>query len=483
LKGRGYCQDRSFREDRGEVMSSKYTIHTQSVPHRFEPVTRSGIIAWEEGCLKCGVCVKTMCVYGVYNNRVLDPHQMIDSIDNQCMNCLRCVQGCPRELIHKSLNPEYEVLGDPYWTPDIISRLWYQAETGKIPVSGAGYPGPFSGPGFDSMWTDMSEIVRPTRDGIHGREYISTAIDLGRTPEFLRFSKSGEIDGDEPLVMSIPLPIIMKFPAFGALSIEIIKGWAMAARRLGTLMALPQEKINGSLDNLDQWLMPVFSEGSKPVSIPKKARVIEIPWAEETEETIRDIRKLCSAALISVKIPMAEGIEEKALSLTRKGVSIMHLEGSPNGRFQDDETRYLKDGIRSVHMKLVDKGVRDNLTLLASGGISMAEHVAKSMLCGADAVFVDFPILIALECKMCWRCTEGLPCPVEIDGAPSSWVAARVVNLLGAWHNQLLEVMGAMGIRDARRLRGEAGRAMFFEDLDRATFESLGEIEEGCQLE
>ena len=26
------------------------------------------------------------------------------------------------------------------------------------------------------MWTDMSEIVRPTRDGIHGREYISTSV-------------------------------------------------------------------------------------------------------------------------------------------------------------------------------------------------------------------------------------------------------------------------------------------------------------------
>ena len=464
-------------------MPSKYSIHTQSVPHRFEPITRSGIIAWEEGCLKCAVCVKTMCIYGVYNNRGLDSRQMIESIDNHCMNCLKCVQSCPRELIHKSLNPEYEALGDPYWTPDIISRLWYQAETGKIPVSGAGYSGPFSGPGFDSMWTDMSEIVRPTRDGIHGREYISTAIDLGRTPAFLKFSKSGEIDGDEPLVMSIPLPIIMKLPAFGALSIEIIKGWAIAARRLGTLMAIPQERNNESLDNLGKWLMPVLPEVSEPVSIPKGARVTEIPWSEDLEETIRDIRKLCPGVLISVKIPMAVGMEEKALSLVRKGISIIHLEGSSNGRFVDDETRYLKDGIRSVHMKLVDERVRDNLTLLASGGLSMAEHVAKSMICGADAVFVDFPVLIALGCRMCRRCTEGLPCPLEIDAASSSWVAARVVNLLGAWHNQLLEVMGAMGIRDVRRLRGEAGRAMFFEELDRATFESLGEVEDGCQLE
>ena len=464
-------------------MPSKYTIHTQPVPHRFEPVIRSGIIAWEEGCLKCAVCVKTMCVYGVYDNRGLDPRQMIDSIDNQCMNCLRCVQGCPGELIHKSMNPEYRALGDPYWTPDIISRLWYQAETGKIPVSGAGYPGPFSGPGFDSMWTDMSEIVRPTRDGIHGREYISTAIDLGRTPEFLRFSESGELDGDEPLVTSIPLPIFMKFPAFGALSIEVIKGWAMAAKQLGTLVALPQEKINASLDNFGQWLMPVLPEGPESVSIPKGVRVIEIPWSENLEETISDIKKLYSGVLISVKIPMAEGVEEKTLSLIRKGISIIHIEGSSDGRFLDDETRYLKDGIRSVHMRLVDDGVRDNLTLLASGGLSMAEHVAKSMLCGADAVFVDFPILIALECRMCRRCTEGLPCPVEIDDVSSDWVAARVVNLLGAWHNQLLEVMGAMGIRDARRLRGETGRAMFFEELDRSTFESLGQVEEGCQLE
>jgi len=31
----------------------------------------------------------------------------------------------------------------------------------------------------------------------------------------------------------------------------------------------------------------------------------------------------------------------------------------------------------------------------------------------------------------------------------------RIINLMGAWHSQLLEVMGAMGIREARRLRGE----------------------------
>ena len=38
------------------------------------------------------------------------------------------------------------------------------------------------------------------------------------------------------------------------------------------------------------------------------------------------------------------------------------------------------------------------------------------------------------------------------------YAAQRMVNLMGAWHSQLLEVLGAMGLREARRLRGEAPR-------------------------
>ena len=77
-------------------MPEKYMIHTNPVPNRFRPVVKTGIIAWEEGCLRCAVCVKDKCIYDVYKKRDLDPFQMIDSIDNQCMSCLRCVQGCPK---------------------------------------------------------------------------------------------------------------------------------------------------------------------------------------------------------------------------------------------------------------------------------------------------------------------------------------------------------------------------------------------------
>jgi len=51
-----------------------------------------------------------------------------------------------------------------------------------------------------------------------------------------------------------------------------------------------------------------------------------------------------------------------------------------------------------------------------------------------------------------------------------NWGCQRIVNLIGAWHAQLIELMGAMGIREVRRLRGEVGRSMWFEDLEEKSF-------------
>ena len=44
--------------------------------------------------------------------------------------------------------------GDACWTAEIITQTWYQAETGRIPISGAGYGGKFAGEGFDGIWLD-----------------------------------------------------------------------------------------------------------------------------------------------------------------------------------------------------------------------------------------------------------------------------------------------------------------------------------------
>ncbi len=62
---------------------------------------------------------------------------------------------------------------------------------------------------------------------------------------------------------------------------------------------------------------------------------------------------------------------------------------------------------------------------------------------------------------------------MELQNIDPEFGGKRIVNLMCSWWSQLIELMGAMGIRDVRRVRGEAGRAMFFEDLERDTFGAI----------
>jgi hypothetical protein len=62
------------------------------------------------------------------------------------------------------------------------------------------------------MWTDMSEIVRPTRDGIHGREYISTGVELGRKHKHLAFDDEGRLLTQPHPTVDIPIPILFDIP-------------------------------------------------------------------------------------------------------------------------------------------------------------------------------------------------------------------------------------------------------------------------------
>jgi len=94
---------------------------------------------------------------------------------------------------------------------------------------------------------------------------------------------------------------------------------------------------------------------------------------------------------------------------------------------------------------------------------------------------VDIPLLLSLECRLCRRCVgdADLPCPIELEDLKVKRGSQRMVNLMGAWNNQLLEILGAMGMREVRRLRGEVGRAMFKEDLDKEIFAPLFARPEG----
>jgi ferredoxin len=454
-------------------MPKKYNVKTKITPPRFTPIGKSGIVDFSEDCTRCQACAKDACIYDVYTNRNFDSKQLADSIDYLCKNCFRCIQTCKKGLLSKSINPEYLKMGDDYWTPDIISLNWYQAETGKIPVSGAGYRGKFVDKGFDEMWTDMSEIVRPTRDGIHGREYISTAIDLGRKPSVLKFDKGGILISDALQIIDIQIPIIFNVLPFGAISENVLLSTAKTAQELNTFMIIKEKELTPSLTPFTKWLIPQVSikSGNLPEETIRNGRIIELLYEENCEKIMESIKGINPDAILSLKVPLSDKATSIVEDLTLKGAEVIHLYANANGNaINGANPRFIKDLVREVHLNLVEKSIRDEVTLLVSGGIAMAEHVAKVIICGADGVAIDLPVLIALECRLCKKCQKGLSCPVEVENIEPGWAMQRIMNLVGAWRSQLIEVLGAMGLREVRRLRGETGRAMFFQDLERENF-------------
>jgi hypothetical protein len=163
---------------------------------------------------------------------------------------------------------------------------------------------------------------------------------------------------------------------------------------------------------------------------------------------------------------------EELLKHYHAGVRVFHLVANYHGLGRDG--RFVLELIRKAHGTFVEAGCRDEVTLLGSGGIIAAEHVGKAIICGLDAIALDTALLAALQVQFLGECLERegsrfrLPRRLTVN-----WGVQRVKNLVASWRDQLLEVLGAMGLRDVRRLRGEIGRAMFQKDLEREAFSGI----------
>lgn len=456
-------------------MPGKYHVHTRPSPPRFKPVGKYATVQFQEECAgSCRECVKKNCIYGIFKENDLHISAMKEpEYLYICQSCLRCIQECTKGAFSLVINPEYQALGDDYWTADIISSTWFQAHTGRIPISGAGYRGPFVGKGFDSMWTDMSEIVRPTRDGIHGREYINTSIDVSRKPLRLQFGKDASLISAVPPILELPLPLMFQQPDFGILTESVLLAMVAAAHELGTMMFIEPENIHDSMLPFADKLIPCLTGDNyqSHAELVRRCRMVELAYRPGIEEEFAGLRSLNPGLFISVGIRLNAEAATRALELAQADVDTLHFfAGSSGGELDTEEPRFLKELIREVHLKLVDSSIRPKVNLVFSGGIAMAEHMAKAIICGADGVAVDYPLLIAMECRLCHGCRQGKPCPVRLEDIDFKNGSQRIINLISAWRNQLIEVMGAMGIRDVKRLRGEIGRSMWFEELERDSF-------------
>ena len=401
---------------------------------------------------------------------------MGDPDRNTCRACFACVLDCPRGALEMRENEAYAQMKDPTYPPQLIRTLQQQATSGKIPVSGAGYGGRFDGEGFDGLWTDMSEIVRPTRDGIHGREAISTVVDLGRkVPDLcgMTFDAQGNLLSLIPPTREIAIPILFGSLPFSP-DVDILTPLAIAA---GILTTYQTVRVEDNPERLREYFNHLIirltaSDIERFHKVIEWATIVEFEVEEGVQNAIRTARSINPHLLTIIRVPAGPSAQDEVLQLAEAGAETLHLCADWHGLGRQGTT--ILECLQDCHRLLVERGLRDQVTLVASGGIGQAEHVPKAIILGADAVVIDVPLLIALECNVCDACRTGEACPIGVGMRDPRWSATRIINLLLSWRDQLLEILGAMGLRDVRRLRGETGRAIFADHVRDEFISRLG---------
>ena len=408
------------------------------------------------------VVLSRPCIYGVFSG----PVGGFAPRPQDCVGCLRCTTEYP-DYVKVEPNPARQQLGDSYFTFNYVNTISTEALDGSIPVKGAGYRGKFGGEGWDGMWTDMSEIVRPTRDGIHGRESISTIADIGYAPAFLQFDADGQVLGDTPNSLSIPLPMLFDLSAAPFANDAFLAGAAKAAAEVGTLIILSVDvilRLGLGGDHIVPLVQP--HDEDKLASLPTPRLVTLSEWDAQLYASIRET---LPDALVSLQV---NAVSDALTEAVEAGIHVFQWVSSFHGR--DSQGSFILDSIRSIHKFFVEAGIREEVTLLGSGGMIAAEHIPKALLVGLDAVALDTPLIVAAQGKFNGECesraTSRFTFPQKLT---ADWAAQRIINLAAAWRDQLLEISGAMGIRETRRLRGEMGRAMFMADLEAAAFEGI----------
>lgn len=462
-------------------------------------------------CISCGLCAK-LCPYGVHV-RYDNYSQPIRPLDYRCIgvdcekNGFFCITRCPQQALSMGLNPILETLGDYRWPADMIISHWYMAETGSLPEVDLEFSLGYSGGGFDKI---RFRAPNPEQYLNIKDEYIDTNLNLNKRR-----------DGRPDRVLSIPC--YGGGMSFGSTALPVIVGRARAYTRLDSLTCTgeggyPQQLVPyrdnvitqvatglfGVSEKTIQYAPVVefkYAQGAKPglgghllgdKVTPDVARIREtvvgsalfspFPFhsvysVEDHKKHIDWIKEINPTALISVKVSTPTDADMVAVGSYYAGAHIIHFDGSYGGTgaapdiAKKNIAMPIEYAIPKVHRFLVGEGIRDEVCLIASGGIRNAIDVAKMIALGADGVVIGTADLIALECIRCGNCESGRGCArgiattdPELDRAiTEEWTEQRLVNMYMAWRKQWCELLRNYGLNSMKEL---IGRSDFLVHLD-----------------
>ncbi len=387
-------------------------------------------------------------------------------------------------------------LGNYRWTADLLLSTWYQGSTGKPPENGLEYKVGNSGGGFDRL--DFKFL--PQNQWLSADTEFDLSLHLGKNSL-----------GEE---VRISMPTYGGGMSFGSISLHVILARAKAASELGTFTCTGEggypdpvaEYADHVITQVSTGMFGVseetiqrapivefkYAQGAKPglgghllgdkntteVSVMREA----VPWislfqpfpfhsvysVEDHKKHVDWIRQVNPTALVSVKVSSPTDVDMVAIGSYYADADIIHVDGGYGGTGAAPEIAKknialpIEYAIPKVHRYLLNEGVRDEITFMASGGIRTAYDAAKAIALGSDGCVIGAAELIAMGCTQCGNCERGRGCQVGLTTTDPfltqilqpDWGAERIVNLYSSWKIQWREILRKLGLRSMKELRG-----------------------------
>ncbi len=430
---------------------------------------------------------------------------------DKCVDCLACIEVCPSGALEEG-QPVEDTNGTPMdvqeglWKPNIIKEIHEKARSGKHRIRGCGTTRKM--PSFDDLVLLPAQLSRLSIDTY--REPCNTRTVLGA-----RYAEN-------PLV--IETPILIGGMSYGAISkeakIALAKGSAMVgtATNNGEGGLLPEERENAyrlivqvlpsrfgftirNIESADA-LEIVVGMGAKPglaghlmgskitediarlrqipqgIDLHSHSRHSDIFGPDDLQLKIEELRELTDWKIpIFLKVGAGRVVEDVKIA-AKVGVDGITVDGMQGGTGAGPKIAIDNLGIPTMPAvaqavrALEEMGLKDEISLIVSGGIKDGGDVAKALAMGADAVAIGTGALVAMGCTVCLKCHEG-NCAVGIGTQREDLrkrlnveeAAKRVANYITAMTNELVILTKATGKTDVHNLEREDLRALTLEAM------------------